>query len=339
MRVLLVKLSSMGDIIHTLPAITDAQKAIPDIKFTWLVEEGFAEIAQWHPAVEAVIPVALRKRKLKQVLHAVKQVRAQKYDLVLDAQGLIKSASLGRLARAKSRAGYDRYSCREGVASIFYNKKVNVSKNAHAIDRLRQLFALVFNYQVPNDELNYGINWQQVIQPSADINKYLVFLHGTTWDTKHWPETYWQQLAELVVSDGFEVQLPWGSEEQKLRAERIAAVCENVKVLARLSINKVAAVLHNATAIVSVDTGFAHLAAAMGKPVVALYGPTDPEKVGTQGAQALNISPKFACAPCSSRTCTFEDQGTLTPPCFRQVTPKFVWKKLTALLSHRVNES
>lgn len=193
MRVLIIKTSSLGDVIHTLPALTDAAQAIPGIRFDWVVEEGFAEIPCWHPAVDQVIPVAIRRwrKNLWQTIKsgewkAFKQrVRERKYDLVIDAQGLVKSAWLTRYVKAPV-AGLDRYSAREGWASRFYDRRLSVATGQHAVERVRQLFAMALAYDLPEGIGNYGLDLERLQLPPAA--PYVVFLHGTTWATKRWPK-------------------------------------------------------------------------------------------------------------------------------------------------------
>jgi len=335
MRVLLVKLSSMGDVIHTLPAITDAVREIPGIKFTWIIEEAFQEIASWHPAVEKVIPIALRKRNFRQVKNAIRELRTQQFDLVLDAQGLIKSAIITRLARAKNRAGGDWGTCREAVASLFYNRKFNVAKDQHAVRRLRQLFAKTFGYAVPVGPISYGVNIPECEMPNIanNTNPYLVFLHGTTWDSKHWPDEYWVVLADLVAAQGLQVQVTWATQQQKARAQMLADKCHNVTMLPHLTINQAAVVLSRAHGVVAVDTGFAHLSAALDKPMVAIYGATDVIKAGTVGNKNINLASKFSCAPCGQRVCTYSGVRSVNPPCYQEILPQLVWQKLTGLLT------
>lgn len=323
----------MGDIIHTLPALTDAATAIPGIKFTWLVDDGFQEISAWHPAVEQVIPIALRKRNKQAILASVQQLRKTKFDLIIDAQGLLKSAILTRLARGVNRAGYNKQSCREAVASFFYNRKYNVDKQIHAIDRTRQLFAQALGYELSDAKINYGINWSQLVASKTITQPYLMFLHGTTWDSKHWPEEYWIQLANLVGKLGFKAHVTWATPEQKSRAQRLAMAAENVVMLDHLTINQAAEQLHYANGVVAVDTGFAHLAAAMSKPLVGMYGPTDINKCGVVGAASVNLNSKFVCAPCGRRVCDYPGVRTTNPPCFTEISPQVVWENLAKLLT------
>lgn len=337
MRVLIIKTSSMGDVIHTLPALTDAGLMIPSIRFDWVVEESFSEIPQWHPLVDRVIPVAIRRwRKnlfAKQTRQELKQfynaVRATEYDVVIDAQGLFKSLWITRLAKTRLRSGMDWSSAREPLTSLFYQRKCNASWDLHAVTRLRRLFSQSLGYAVPDNVVDYGIDRMRLIEANSQ-EPYLVFLHGTTWATKHWPEEYWCRLANLANQNGFSVKLPWGNDKERERARRIAASCQNAEVLNRLGLVEMAKVLAGAKAIVSVDTGLGHLAAALDVPTVSLYGPTDPVLTGAMGQSQIHLAAKFPCAPCFSRECKFQsnEPQLVTPPCFATVSPEEVWSSL-----------
>lgn len=339
MRVLIVKTSSMGDIIHTLPALTDAGKAFPLIRFDWVVEESFAEIPSWHPLVEKVIPVAIRRwrkkifsRKTQQEITQFKQtLRAKKYDLIIDAQGLFKTIWISWLAKGPL-SGFDRHSAREPLTSFFYRQKYHASWKLHAVTRLRRLFSQALGYVLPETVAEYGMDRERFRGANLAEN-YLVFLHGTTWATKHWPEEYWIELAKLANENGFLVKLPWGNEEEQKRAMRIAASCQSAEILPRLGLSGMAKTLAEAKAVVAVDTGLGHLAAALDVPTVSLYGPTDPALVGAMGKSQIHLSAKFSCAPCFSRECRYQrsEQPPIQPPCFVTVSPLEVWKALCGI--------
>ncbi|MFJ7812754.1 lipopolysaccharide heptosyltransferase I [Pseudomonas asiatica] len=346
MRVLIIKTSSLGDVIHTLPALTDAAHAIPGIRFDWVVEEGFAEIPSWHPAVDQVIPVAIRRwrKNLWQTIKsgewkAFKQrVRERKYDLVIDAQGLVKSAWLTRYVKAPV-AGLDRYSAREGWASRFYDRRLSVATGQHAVERVRQLFAMALAYDLPEGIGNYGLDLERLQLPPAA--PYVVFLHGTTWATKHWPEAYWRELAERMGRRKLEVRLPWGNPVEKARAERIAQGLNNCQVLPKLNLAGVARVLAAAKACVAVDTGLGHLAAALDVPTISLFGPTNPGLTGAYGRTQIHQASDWPCAPCLQKKCTYkpsaDDQRRFDlkrewPLCFTRLNPEHVASRLSALL-------
>ena len=295
MRVLLIKTSSLGDIIHTLPALTDALRANSKIRFDWVVEEGFAEIPRWHPAVDQVIPVAIRRWR-KNILqtwrkgewHQFKQqVHQREYDLIIDAQGLLKSAWLTRGFNAPV-AGFSRKSIREPIASYFYDRHINVSPGLHAVERIRQLFAQALGYQLPKTMGEYSLHRERLAldQPQSP---YVIFLHGTTWPSKHWPQARWRALAEQLSADNIAVRIPWGNAEEEARAHAIAEGLAHVQVLPRLNLTGVAAQIAGAQACVAVDTGLGHLAAALDVPCVSLYGPTLPGRVGAYGQGQVHL--------------------------------------------------
>ncbi|HET8707667.1 MAG TPA: lipopolysaccharide heptosyltransferase I, partial [Pseudomonadales bacterium] len=327
-----------GDVIHTLPAITDAVRAIPDIEFDWLVEENFAEIPTWHPAVKLVIPVAVRRWR-KNIFKARRDlewksfrqhIKNTRYDVIIDAQGLLKSAWLTRMAWGE-KVGLDYRSAREPMASFAYDRKINVPWGQHAVERVRQLFAQALNYRLPEQIGEYGI------QLPADslmhtTEPYVVFLHGTTWETKHWPEQQWTELAKIARAHGYAVRIPWGNAVEKERAERIAET-SGATVLPRLNLHGVAEVLEGAKAVVSVDTGLGHLASALGKPCVALFGPTNPGFTGTYGARQEHLQVEYACAPCMKKKCQYERKDDLYPPCFSTISPNLVWTIVEKLMA------
>ncbi|PVZ83738.1 lipopolysaccharide heptosyltransferase 1 [Serratia sp. S1B] len=291
MQVLIVKTSSMGDVLHTLPALTDAMQAIPGIRFDWVVEEGFSQIPHWHPAVDRVIPVALRrwrknwfaKETRRQRNDFKQQVQQRQYDMVIDAQGLIKSAALvTRIARG-CKHGPDWHSAREPLACCFYQHRHHVDKQQHAVERIRELFAKSLGYEKPHNTGDYAVAARFISHLPANAEKYLVFLHATTRDEKHWPEQHWRQLIELLAPTGLKIKLPWGVEHEHQRALRLAEGFGHVEVLPKLTLEQVAAELAGAQAVVSVDTGLSHLAAALDRPNITLYGPTDPGLIGGYG--------------------------------------------------------
>jgi len=290
MRVLIIKTSSMGDLIHTLPALSDAGAVHPDIRFDWVVEEQYAEIPAWHPRVERVIPVALRRwrryfYRLDQLHKEWRQFRAalqeSTYDCIIDAQGLLKSAILATRARGL-RYGMDRRSARERIAARFYHYPLAIDRRQHAIDRLRLLFSRVLRYPLPNTPEEYGITLPDLAD-GDDAPPYLVFVHGTAQRRKEWPQEHWQALCARATAAGCQVRLPWHGVREQQSARALALQGPGITVLPPLNLTALAGVLQGAQAVVTLDTGPGHLAAALGRPVVALYGATCPQRTGTRG--------------------------------------------------------
>ncbi|QUG77675.1 lipopolysaccharide heptosyltransferase RfaC [Erwinia sp. E602] len=291
MRVLIIKTSSMGDVLHTLPALTDAMQAIPGIRFDWVVEEGFAQIPAWHPAVDKVLPVAIRRWRKHWFGSQVREERvvfkrelqSREYDVVIDAQGLIKSAALVTRLAHGVKHGPDSRSAREPFASWWYDRRHEIAKARHAVERTRELFAKSLGYPLPATPGDYAIARHFTAELSADAGQYLVFLHATTRDNKHWPESHWRDLIALVQPTGLRIRLPWGAPHEEQRALRLADGFDHVEVLPKLTLEQVALQLAGARGVVSVDTGLSHLTAALARPNITLYGPTDPGLIGGYG--------------------------------------------------------
>lgn len=335
-RVLVVKTSSLGDVIHTLPALTDAVRAVPGVVFDWVVEQGFSEVPSWHPAVDRVIPVAVRRWR-KHPLQALlsgewaefkEQLGRYQYDAVIDAQGLLKSAWLSRYAKGE-RFGLDKLSAREPLASRFYQHPINVPKGQHAVERVRQLFSQALGYSLSEQLGEYSLAFK------SDRQKSVVLLHGTTWASKHWPEASWVELSSLLSEAGYRVQLPWGDQTEKSRAERIAEQ-SGAEVLPKMSLTELASLLSASAGCVSVDTGLGHLAAAVDTPTLALFGPTNAALTGFYGVNQKSLQSTFHCAPCLSRTCRYQLAPEGFPPCFDELSASRVFSVFAQLITGAV---
>lgn len=333
LKVLIIKTSSLGDVIHTLPAVTDAKKALPEIEVDWLVEESFVDIPTMHPAISKVIPVALRRwrKKLWRYLLSrefkacLRQIRANQYDVIIDAQGLFKSSILTWLAKG-NKHGLAK-TCSRGKVDFAYQHKHAIPTDQHAIERVRQLFAQALGYPVPKTNPDYGITPLPNLSPASRRGaKSVIFLHGTTWQSKQYPVEYWQQLAKIAARNHFHIKVPAGNETERKRAEVICKSTPNAEVLPPVSLQDIASLICHASGIIAVDTGLAHLAAALGKPCVTIYGATNPTYIGTVGKNQLHAIAEFACSPCQQKQCTYKNEPC--PPCYGSLPPKLIWHKL-----------
>lgn len=289
MKVLIVKTSSMGDVIHTFPAIEDARRARPDISFDWCVEEAFAGIVALHPAIQTIHSVAIRRwrRKLlqpgtwREVIGLRRALRDCRYDLVLDAQGLLKSALVARLAAAPI-AGFDRSSAREPSASLFYGHRYAVPRGLHAIERTRRLFGLALGYEPDFSRLESGI-----VPPAGRSilvgEKTAFLLHGTSREDKKWPVDDWIETARLLVDKGMTPVTTWSNDREQAVAEAIAGAVSQTVVVPRSSLAEIAAVIGGSTLVIGADTGLTHLASAFGLPTVAIFLATEPGLTGPRG--------------------------------------------------------
>ena len=303
LKLLIVKTSSLGDVVHNLPIIHDILSHHPDAKIDWVVEESFADIARLHPAVNQVITVAMRRwrksifnrRTWHEINLAKRHIAAQPYDLILDTQGLIKSALISSFGHGQSH-GYNRHSAREPLASLFYQQKHSVTRNQHAVTRNRTLAALALNYPVPDTAPNYGLTPGNQPAPKQTLSKpYVVFLHGTSRDSKLWPVSHWITLAHQFKQLNYQVVLPWSNADEETRAQAIAMQSENAVVLPKLNLADIAGVLAHATLNIGVDTGLVHLSTAFNKPTIAIYTDTEPKFTGVLPAiqgLAINIGGK-----------------------------------------------
>jgi heptosyltransferase I len=331
MRLLIVKTSSLGDVLQTLPAVTDAARAFPDLAIDWLVEEAFAAAPTWHPRVSEVMPVALRRWRRRPdpnaIARLIRRLRARRYDLVIDAQGLAKSALLTLIARGRV-AGFDHRSAREGWVATFYGERLAVSRDLHAVDRLRRLFAGALGYSLPDTPADYGI-----ARPSRPQRPRLLLLHGATWATKRWPEMYWGELARLALAKGVEPALRWHDAAERQSAERIAATAPGTDILPAPDLETLRSVIGKASVVAANDSGPAHLAAALGVPSVTLYGATRPAHNGTLGPDQVHLAADFPCSPCRSRLCAYRGPAAVEPACYATLPPTRVWQEVERLLA------
>jgi heptosyltransferase-1 len=284
-RILLVKTSSLGDVVHNLPVVGDISDHFPDAEIDWVVEESFAAIPRLHPRVGRITGVATRRWRrdmlhvetLRQCRTFLDRLREHEYDAVIDTQGLLKSALVTCAARG-ARYGLDWRSSREPLR-IFYDRTFRVPWSQHAVERNRDLAAQVLGYPLTTPAA-YGISAPRRTFSWLAAARYAVLLHATSADPKLWPEHYWLELSRYLLTNNIVSVLPWGNATERSRSERLAAAMCNAVVPPLLTLEDMAALLAPAHVVVGVDTGLTHLAAALRVPTVGIYRATDPAATG-----------------------------------------------------------
>lgn len=280
-KILLVRLSSLGDVLHTFPAATDLRRAFPDAIIDWAVEEAYAPLVRMHPGVTRAIPFALRRWRREpwrarawRELAAFRAALAEhRYDAILDTQGLLKSALVARLAKGPVH-GFGPRTAREPIAARFYAATYEFAPADHKIARYRTVAARALGYAPPAG-IDYGI----VAPPPPEFAPrapYCVLLHSTARPAKLWSEAAWIELARALEARGLACVLPWGSDAERARSDRLAASLARALVPPRLSIEAAAGLIGGAAVVVGVDTGLMHLAAALRVPVVGVFCDSEP---------------------------------------------------------------
>jgi heptosyltransferase I len=298
-RILIVKTSSMGDVVHAMPVVNDIHRAHPGAHIEWLAETAFTSIPSMHPGVQRVLPLAWRKWRGQlfsgdtwAAMKALREdMRSARYDVVLDLQGLVKSALWARQAGAPV-AGYDRASIREPLACWVYQHQVAVPRDQQAVARCRQLAAAHLGYAAPTSAPDFGLqapapswvpNGKITGQAMRDEGRsYSVIIPNASRPEKLWPERHWVAVGKAMLERGTTPVVLWGREAEQTLAERIAAGCEG-DVPPFLKVGDMAAVLAGAQQVVGLDTGFTHLAAALGRPTVGIYCDHSPGLAGITG--------------------------------------------------------
>jgi heptosyltransferase-1 len=294
--ILFIKTSSLGDVIHHMPALTEARRRRPDARFSWVVEEAFAPLVRLHPAVSEVIPVAARRWRRAALAPAtwrelagfVRTLRRREYDEIVDTQGLFfKSALIAALARGR-RHGYDVRSIRERAAAALYGGQHAVARDLHAIARNRALTGFALGY-APDGPVEFGLSRDELRDAAAP--PYGILFHGTARPEKEWPEASWIALGRALGARGTSLVLPWGTDDERARSTRIAAALReaDVHVPDRQPLDRTARLIAGASFVIGVDTGLLHLAAALGVPLVAIFVGSEPGLTGPIGQGSLAV--------------------------------------------------
>jgi heptosyltransferase-1 len=288
-KILIVRVSSLGDVVHNMPAIADIRRRYPDAQIDWLVEESFASLVELVHGVRRAIPFSLRRwrrgfaspENWREIGKFKRELAAEKYDLVIDCQGLIKTAWVASWARGPlvglgnrtDGAGY------EWPVRFFYDRRVPIEPRTHVVERTRQLVAAALDLPKPQmtDDIDFGIDTRRATLAVSELGlnlpvPYVVFVHATSRADKQWPDTAWIELGQSLVRRGASIVLPWGSEEERATSERLAKEFGAAAIVPpKLSLPAVVGLIEGAAATVGVDTGLVHIAAALKRPTIELY--------------------------------------------------------------------
>ncbi|WP_211444856.1 lipopolysaccharide heptosyltransferase I [Collimonas humicola] len=288
MNILIVRVSSLGDVVHNMPMVSDIRRHYPDANIDWVVEEGYTGLVRMNPDVRRIIPIALRRWR-KSLLSAAtraeisnfrQQLKQDTYDFVFDTQGLLKTSVvmwMARLAQGGQRVGLANAtegSGYEPLSRVFHSKSVEVDLHTHAVLRAREVAAKALGYSV-DGVADFNLH-QPAMTPAErpawlSDAPYAVFFHGTARAAKQWPNINWVRIAALLAERGLRVLLPWGSDAEKNTAEQLASQMSNAWVLPKLSLLEAVVLAQRAELVIGVDTGLTHIAAAFNRPTVELY--------------------------------------------------------------------
>ena len=327
-EILFIKTSSLGDVIHHMPALTEARRRLPDAQLAWVVEEAFAPLVRLHPAVNEVVPVALRRWRRgalapatwAQAARFVLTLRSHRYDAIVDTQGLaLKSAVFAGLARGP-RHGYDADSIRERAATWFYDVRHRVACDLHAIARNRALTGHALGY-APRGPIDFGL--ERAVLADRPAEAYGILLHATARPEKEWPQASWMALASVLRARGTALVLPWGTAAERSRSEQIAAGLKDshVSVPERQPLDAMARLIAGASFVIGVDTGLLHLAAALGVPLVAIFVGSEPGLTGPMGAGPIAVvGGQRQLPPVAEVVAAFDSLSSHHPP--RQNPPR-----------------
>ena len=287
MKVAIVKLSAMGDIIHAMVALQYIKQVRPNIQIDWIVEQGFAQVLENNPHIDNILPINLKSIKDNKLalFSEIKRIKAyaqNSYDLVIDAQGLLKSAITSKIL-GTNRAGFSKESIREGVASYFYNKQVEIAYSANTIDRNAKVMSEPLGIKITSEMI---INKEPFLFYRDDnivLDKYLstekkniIFVIGSTWESRNYPKEKFVEVANHLKEN---VLIAWGGEEDRQRAKWIEEHSKYAKALPKINLNTLKTVIGKSDLLIGNDTGPTHMAWGLNIPSITIFGPTPINRV------------------------------------------------------------
>jgi len=304
-KILLVKLSSLGDVLHNLPIVWDLRKRLPEAQIDWIVEEGYVHLleplktTETFKGIDRIIPVAFRRwrksffsiKTWREFFAMRKSLQATTYDVVLETQGLLKSALVCALAKKANNAvvaglaNATEHSGYEPMARMFYTESVHVPVKCHAIDRSRWVMCLAFDWPLLNRNEEPPLFYPSTFvgrlaplefeglrkQPNGIPVPYVVCFHSTARAAKRWPNDHWVELGKVLSNQGYQLVLPWGSDAEMKISALMASQVPGAIVPRAFSIEEAYRLVAHAALTIGVDTGLTHLAAVLGKPTIEIY--------------------------------------------------------------------
>jgi len=324
MKILIVKVSALGDIVHALPVLAHLHAVQPGIFIDWLVESSFAPLLEDHPLLRKIIHLDTRGWRRQGSLAAIRgswrvgrQLRKENYDVVLDLQGNSKTGLFTWLSGAPKRFGFDRHQAREWLNTLSTNCKVPIPLECHHIS---SRYLQIARYAFPGETnvplcgpLSVQARAAQAVAAMLDEyrlsrGEFIVAHYGTTWETKLWPLDHWVELTRsLVLKQGYQLVLTWGNDVEKHAAEHIAEACQGRAVIwPRGTLQELVALLAAARLVIGADTGPVHIAAAVGTPTVSIFRVTDSQRNGPPGDGHMRIQAAMDCSPCLRKSCDLD---------------------------------
>ncbi|MBB3255523.1 heptosyltransferase-1 [Paraburkholderia bannensis] len=288
-RVLIVKVTSLGDVVEALPVVADVQRKFPGVKVDWAVDEAFAGIVHWNAGIDRVLCAPLRRFKkarkwsdFKAIWDSIAELRRERYDAIIDIHGVYKSAIIAFIARGKRRFGYLGQDLGERGAAFAYNGRFGPRPKCDAWlgMRISTGEALGYTIDTPPD-FQMRIPRDGDALPKPDAPTALIF-HATSKEEKKWPVAHWGELCNELVKRGLRIELPWGSDAEHATAKEIAALVPGATILPRLTVTQVAQRIEDSALVVGTDTGFVHLGHALLKPTVMIFVATNAEHLGVR---------------------------------------------------------
>jgi len=282
MKICIVKLSAMGDIIHAMVALEFIKKEIPNVQVDWVVESAFAELLENNPNIDNILPINLksikkRKSEIFNQYRILKNYSKNSYDIVIDAQGLLKSAIVSRIIGAKIIAGFDKDSIREGIASIFYNKKVNIAYNENTIERNATVICEPLGIEVTKEKI---LNKEKFLFSPSHIenlpNIFNLFVIGSTWESRNYPKEKFVEIAQELKTETYIV---WGSTNEYKKALWMKEQSKYLHILPKGSLNELKYVISKSSLLIGNDTGPTHMAWGLNVPSITIFGPTPVNRV------------------------------------------------------------